>query len=300
MNGWLKRQLDAPGGLDRFAGHFASNTFGERREAAKNILSQFHDGDVNAVVGPYGRENEDIFKRLDDGVQRKPPAGVNGLDQLGFLRESASGERHYSGHRSDGETVVYNYDAYGNLHGTGDRGNYYFQKNALNGSHAPLTPLTKEQYGQQVVRTANDNVGMNDMNGLYQEFIQHLENPAYGISDALDRAGVPKDIANASERYLNNPIGSALVDINKASHNWFGKQMSKLYGRDVDETEMNGMLEKFGRETLAVVPGYGRTRFLCDTVACALKGELPEEKDQRETQQLLKEIGHDATAEHLV
>jgi hypothetical protein len=297
MRGWLKQQVDTSAGLDRLAAHFAGDTFSEKVEAVKTTLSQFRDGDANAVVGPYGKEDDDIFQRLDDGVHRKAPCEVNGLADTAFLRESANGERTYAGQRPDGEKVVYRYDAYGNLHGEGDKGNYYFQKNALNHPRRALTPLSKAEYGKEIVRTANDNAGMNDLNGLYQEFIAHLANPAYGVSDALDRAGVPKDIAEGTERYLNNPIGSALVDINKASGNWFGKQLGELYGRDIDESEMNDKLDKFGLESQNIIPGYGRARFLCSLAADALKGELPNQNDQREMHHMLAEIDHEAVHE---
>lgn len=297
MNGWLKRQLETPANLDRFASHFQNGVFSERTEVAKNLLAQFRDGDINAVVGAYGEEHDDIFDRLDRGQHGNPPSEVNGLTNLGLRTESPTGERTYSGQRPDRETVIYKYDAYGNLHGEGDKGNYYFQQHALNHPYAPLKPLTKEQYGNEVVRTSDDNVGMNDLNGLYQEFIEHLENPAYGVGDALDRAGVPKEIGEDTERYFNNPIGSALVDINKASGNWFGKQLGKLYGREIGVEEMNDKLDKFGLESQNVIPGYGRARFLCSLAANALKGELPDQKDQREMQQIFKEHSHEAAGE---
>jgi hypothetical protein len=290
MNIWLKLQLGTPDGLDRFASHFANNVFPERREAAKNILAQFRSSDGNAVIGPYAEEHDDIFKRLDDGLHGKPPAGVNGLSNLGLRTESPQGERTYSGQRPDGETVIYKYDSYGNLHGAGDRGNYYFQKNALNNPYPPLTPLTKEQFGKEVARAANDNAGMNDLKGLYQEFIHHLENPAYGIGTALQQANVPASVANATERYLNNPIGSALVDINKTTQNWFGQQLGKLFGKNIDEADMNKLLDAFGGTAQYFVPYYGRVRFLAAISAKALKGETPTPDDMTNLSMMFKGV----------
>jgi hypothetical protein len=275
MNTWLKQQADTPASLDRFASHFSNGVFPEKTQSVKDTLTQFRQDDINAVVGPYGKEDDDIFHRLDSGMRRQPPAEVNGLTNFGLRFESPSGQRTYSGQRPDGETVNYSYDAYGNLIGAGDKDSYFFQKNALNNPYAPLAPLTEDQFARDIKRAVDDNVGANDLNGLYQEFIHHLENPAYGISGALQRAGVPKDVAAAAQSYLDNPIGSALVNINKAGSNWFGKQLGRLAGKSIDEADMNKRLDEFGKAAQTMVGSYGRMRQLGEMSAKALKGEPP-------------------------
>jgi hypothetical protein len=295
MNNWLRQQLNAPGGLDRFASHFSNSISIERTGAAKNILAQFRDGDINGAAGPYGEEHDDIFDRLDDGMHGKPPADVDGLTHLGLLAESAAGQRTYSGQRPDGEKVIYKYDAYGNLHGASERGHYYFQKSALNHPHHPLVPLSAKQYGRAVVEAANDNVGMNDLDGLYREFIHHLENPAYGISDALQHAKIPKNVADAIERYGNNPIGSALVAINQASHNWFGRQLGKIVGKEIDEADMNRGLDALGATAQYFMPYYGRARFTAAIAAKALKGEPPTPDDLANLTVMFKGDTHSLT-----
>lgn len=169
--------------------------------------------------------------------------------------------------------MYYEYDAYGNFQGEDRKGNFYFVKNGLNRPEM-LSPLTAGQFRAKITSVAQDNVGANDVKGLYQEFLHHLENPAYGISDALQSLGINKDAANTVERYLDNPFTALLLDLNK--NNMFGK----LFG--VDKETMDKDLTMVGGTAQGFIPYYGQARVLGSPTAKALRNEPLTDEEKRD------------------
>ncbi|QLG93431.1 hypothetical protein HZF02_16320 [Pseudomonas yamanorum] len=270
MNTWLKEAAADPVRLDNFALHFAGVS-PERANRVKEVMTRFKDNDSNAVVGAYALEGDDIFTRLDKKTT-VPPAPVNGLADLQWERESPEGRSLYSGRRADGERVFYEYDAYGNLLGKTRQDDFYFAKNGL-ASHELPSPITHQQFKVKVSDVTLDNVGANDLRGFYKEFIKHLEHPAYGMSDALQVFGIKKDAANTVERYLDNPVGAALVDLNKDN------QLGKVFG--VDKQTMDADLKGVGNFAQGFVPVYGQARMLGALTAKALKNEPLTQEETR-------------------
>jgi hypothetical protein len=268
MNAGLKELAANPERLERFARHFP----GHLSNRIKEVMSRFKDNDINAMVGLYGYEGSDIFSRLDK-TTTTPPAPVNGLADLQGERESAEGRPIYSGKRPDGEKVIYEYDAYGNLLGAGNKGNYYFVKNGLN-NHDALLPLSSEQFKIKVATETFTNVHSDDVSGFYAEFIHHLENPFYGMGEALQAFGVSKDTANTVERYMDNPVSAALIDLNKDN------QIGKVFG--VDKPTMDAELKGAGDFVQGFVPYYGQARMLGSTLAKALKNEPLSDDEKRD------------------
>eukprot|EP01132_Coremiostelium_polycephalum_P017985 gene17985-21474_t len=222
MNAWLKEVATDPDKLDVFAGHFSRNAPADQTKRVKDTMTRFAAGDINAVVGPFGYEKGDIFNRLDKHPS-VPPVPVNGLTGTYLKVETRDGRVTFAGTRPDGETVLYQYDAYGNFHGGGNKGNFYFVKNGLNNDQ-PLSPVSREQYLKTVVSVSLDNVGANDLWGLFDEFIRQLKNPGSGIGTALIALGVPADVAQSIEKIVKNPVTGTLLELNH------GNRLGKLFG----------------------------------------------------------------------
>ncbi|WP_256348388.1 membrane-targeted effector domain-containing toxin [Pseudomonas reactans] len=273
MNTWLKTVANDPQQLEAFSQHFAEGGSPARTARVINVMSQFKDNEVNAVVGPYANEGNDIFARLDKDPAA-PPASVNGLMNVKHERTSPEGRALYSGQKNDGEKVFFQYDAYGNFLGEDQKSNFYFVKNGLNNTYSPLVPMTLSEFNSKVYNEAADKVGANDIRGLYEELLTHLEHPASGISDALRVFGVNRNTADTVERYFDNPFSALLLDLNT------NNQIGKVFG--VDKSKMDSILGSVGDIAQGFVPYYGLARGLGSLLAKALRNEplsVQEKKD---------------------
>ncbi len=259
MTVWLKELANDPDRLDTFARHFSQVLAPEQVDRVKRTMTAFAAGDVNAVVGSFAYEKGDIFARLSKDVSQPPP--VNGLSKTSLLRIEPDGRATYMGTRADGEKVLFKYDAYGNLHG-GSKDGFFFVKNALN-SDEPLVRMTQQEYARQVTGTALDNVGANDLNGLYDEFLKQLRNPGHGLGTALAALGVPKDTAHSIEAVMKNPVTGTLLELNQ------GNRLGRVFG--VDKDAMDSALKQAGDAAQRYIPGYGKRRELLSTLADTLE-----------------------------
>jgi len=250
MNAWLKDVANDPDQLEVFTRHFSHNAPPDQVKRVKDTMTRFAQGDINAVVGPFGYEKNDIFTRLDKNTT-VPPVPVNGLTDTYLKVETREGRVTFAGTRPDGETVLYQYDAYGNFHGGGNKGNFYFVKNGLN-NNEPLSPMSQKQYLETVVRVSLDNVGANDMRGLFDEFIRQLKNPGYGLGAALIELGIPEDVAYSIEKIAKNPVTGTLLELNQ------GNRLGELFG--IEKTQMDGVLTTIGDEIQGRIPYYGSIR----------------------------------------
>lgn len=272
MNTWLKTLASDPKRLEAFSQHFAEGETPAATARVTDTLTRFKNGDINAVVGPYANEGDNIFGRLDKGASA-PPAAVPGLTNLTEERISPEGRVLYSGQQPNGEKVLFQYDAYGNFLGGDKKGNFYFVKNGLN-SPRPLVPLTASEFKSKIYNEAVGNVGANDIRGLYEELLTHLEHPFNGISDALQVFGVNKNTADTVERYLDNPFTALLLDLN--THN----QIGKVFG--VDKQTMDASLKEVGNFAQGFVPYYGQARALAALLAKAIRNEPMSDQEKRD------------------
>ncbi|WDU64940.1 hypothetical protein LRS56_11025 [Pseudomonas poae] len=259
MTAWLKDLANDPARLDKFARHFSDHLAPMQVNRVKQKMTAFVAGDINAVVGSFAFEKGDIFARLDQDVTQPPP--VNGLIKTHLHRLTPDGRATYIGTRSDGEKVLFTFDAYGNLHG-GSKDGFYFVKNGLN-TDEPLERITQKEYARKVVRESLDNVGANDLRGLFDEFLKQLRSPGHGLGVALVVFGVPEDVANSIETIAKNPVSGALRELNQ--HNRLGK----LFG--VDKATMDSHLEQIGTHVQNAIPGYGSIRVGLDSLADTLE-----------------------------
>ncbi|MGY2401617.1 dermonecrotic toxin domain-containing protein [Pseudomonas sp. SDO5271_S396] len=263
MNAWLKAQAGDPKQLESFSQHFAEGGSPARTQRVTDTLTRFKNNDINAVAGPYATEGNDIFARLDQG-NSAPPTSVNGLTDLKHESTSPDGRELYSGRRADGEKVLFEYDAYGNLLGQDKKQQFYFVKNGLN-QHLPLVPMTASEFKSKVQNEAASNVEADDIRGFYEELLKHLEHPFSGLGEALQVFGVDKNTANTVERYFDNPLSALLLDLNQNNH------IGKVFG--VDKTTMDSVLGTIGDSGQGFVPVYGQARGLGTLLAKALRNE---------------------------
>lgn len=272
MNGWLKTLAGDPKRLETFSQHFAQSGVGATKRVI-DTMTRFKDNDTNAIVGPYANEGNDVFARLDKATST-PPALVNGLTHLKEEGISPEGRVLYSGLRPDGEKVIYEYDAYGNFQGADKKGIFYFVKNGLNDNYKPLVPMTNSEFRSTIINEAENNVGANDIRGLYEELLTHLEQPASGIGDALKVFGVSRSAADTVERYLDNPFSALLLDLNT------NNQIGKVLG--VDKKTMDAALKEGGDIAQGFVPYYGQARMLGAVLAKALRNEQLSDQEKRD------------------
>ncbi|UII68984.1 hypothetical protein LVW35_14875 [Pseudomonas sp. HN11] len=263
MNTWLKGVATNPNQWEKFSAHFAEGGGPIRDQRIKDVMTRYVNDDVNAIVGPYMHVQGNIFDQLDKEIN-SPPAPVNGLTDLQEVKETETGRTLYSGQRPDGEKVLYEYDAYGNLLGEGNKGNFYFLQNGINSSR-PLTPMSQKEYAIALEREISKNVGADDLRGLFDELVDHLEHPFQGIGEALNALGISKSAADTIERYLDNPFSALLLDLNK------NNQIGKVFG--VDKATMDGVLKGVGDVAQGFVPYYGQARMLGGLLAKAIRNE---------------------------
>lgn len=268
MTDWAKHLSTDPASLETFARHFADETYPGQLERVKKNLGAFTEGSRNAVVGSFGYETGDIFERLDKGPN-VAPVPVNGLMHLRLYKADATGNVTFMGTRNDGQTVLYKYDAYGNLHG-GSRDGFYFVRNGLNNDQ-PLALMSLNEYRKAVTDVALDNVGANDIRGLYDEFIRQLRNPGQGLGTALNALGVPEDIASSIEKILVNPLSGSLRELNQ------GNRIGTLFG--VEQTQMDEVLASLGSQLPLSNKYYSLMREVLNQVADQLEPWLPKEPD---------------------
>lgn len=251
MTEWFKSVANDPDELARFARHFSHPEAPNREERVRQKMRDFAAGDINAVVGSYGFEKGDIFERLNKDVT-VPPVPVDGLTQTQFHGFGPNGSAFYKGVREkDGAKVLYTYDAYGNLHGSSEKKEWYFVQNGLN-DNTLLEPMTFNQYRSKVTSVSLDNVGANNLSGLYDEFLKQLRNPGHGLGTALKALGVPDDVANSIEEIFKNPVKGTLLELN---HN---NRLGNLFG--VDKEKMDELLESIGSQAQRRIPRYGKLR----------------------------------------
>ncbi|WP_258166678.1 dermonecrotic toxin domain-containing protein [Pseudomonas poae] len=258
---WVKEHANDPETRDKFAAHFAHEAAPNREARVKEKLKQFVEDDINVVVGSYAYERGDIFTRLDKDVTR-PPRPVNGLTDTHFYRFNDQGDPTYKGYLADGKQMLYKYDAYGNLHGASDKNTFYFVRNGLN-NNEPLEPISLKQYTRQVTAESLDNIGANNLSGLFHEFIRQLRNPGEGLGTALVVFGVPSDVAYSIEEFVKNPVKGTLVQLNHDN------RLGKFFGVDKETTDT--YLEKVGDELQQRIPHYGKARKLQDSFADILE-----------------------------
>lgn len=264
MQAWLKDMASAPTRLEHFAAHFSSAVAPGQLTRVKQTLIRFAEGDVNAVVGSFAYQRGDIFTHLNKGPET-PPAPVNGLTDIRLYQIEPDGRTTYIGNRADGQKVLYRYDAYGNLHGDSHDG-MYFVKNALN-NQAPLKLMPAKEYARRVSSEALDNVGANDLNGLYQAFLDQLRNPGHGLGPALIALGVPEDIAHSIEAILKNPVTGALLELNRDN------RLGKVFG--IDKQAMDTALKTIGDQVQDRLPYYGTARAVLGAAADGLDTAKP-------------------------
>lgn len=264
MEAWLKDMAGDPTRRERFAAHFSSAVAPEQLARVKQTLIRFAEGDVNAVVGSFAYQRGDIFTYLNKGPET-PPAPVNGLTNIRLYKIEPDGRSTYIGNRADGQKVLYRYDAYGNLHG-GSKDGMYFVKNALN-NQAPLKLMSAKEYARRVLSEALDNVGANDLNGLYQAFLDQLRNPGHGLGTALIALGVPEDIAHSIETILKNPVTGTLLELNRDN------RLGEVFG--IDKQTMDTALKIIGDEVQDHLPYYGNARAVLGAAAHGLDTVKP-------------------------
>ncbi|MGZ0716873.1 membrane-targeted effector domain-containing toxin [Pseudomonas palleroniana] len=272
MNVWLKTLANDPTQLKSFSQHFTDSVSPAKTQRVVDTMTRFKDNDINAVVGPYANEENDIFGRLDKGSS-SPPASVNGLTNIQVERTSADGQVLYSGRRADGEQVLFEYDAYGNLLGEDKNKHFYFVKNGLN-NHKPLVPMTASEFKSKVQNEAANNVGANDIRGFYEELLTHLEHPFSGLGEALQVFGVNKNTANTVERYFDNPFSALLLDLNQ------NNQIGKVFG--LDKPAMDAILSGIGDTAQGFVPVYGQARGLATLLAKIIRNEPLSDEEKRD------------------
>jgi hypothetical protein len=153
--------------------------------------------------------------------------------------------------------VLYNYDAYGNLHG-GSADGQYLVRNGLN-NNEPLVRMTRKKYNANLRNVLLDNVGANNRRGLYDEFLKQLRNPGHGLGTALEALGVPEDVAYAIETIAKNPVTGTLLELNQKN------RLGNLFG--VKKEVMDAALENVGNEAQSSIPIYGKRRKQLNTVA---------------------------------
>ncbi|WP_256219510.1 membrane-targeted effector domain-containing toxin [Pseudomonas sp. PAMC 26793] len=272
MNRWLKTLANDPKQLEVFSQHFAEGASPAKKARVVDTMTRYKDNDINAIVGPYANEGGDIFARLDKEMSA-PPAAVNGLTHLRQERTSPEGRTLYSGQRADGENVFFEYDAYGNFLGNDKQNNFYFVKDGLN-TQKPLLAITEHAFKTKVLNEAASNVGANDIRGLYDELLNHLEHPFSGAGDVLLQLGVNKNTADTVDRYLDNPFSALLLDLNK------NNQIGKVFG--VDKQTMDSELNGVGDTAQGFVPFYGQARALSALLAKALRNEPMSDQEKRD------------------
>lgn len=238
MTDWVKSVANDPTERKRFTQHFSSAQAPKQEERVSQKMGEFAAGDVNAVVGSFGYEKGDIFQRLNKDASA-PPVEVDGLVRTQLYKLEPDGKAFYIGYREDGEAIIYSYDAYGNLHGGGqkkdaDNRRYYFVQNGLN-DNKPLEPITFNQFREKITSASLDNVGANNLSGLYDEFLKQLRNPGHGLGTALKVFGLPDDLADSIEKLVKNPSKDGLLELNKDN------RIGLLLG--VDKDKVDGLLE---------------------------------------------------------
>lgn len=266
MTAWVKEQADDPEKQEKFAAHFAQQS----RPRVKETLAQFAANDINAVVGSYGYEKGDIFTRLNKDIT-VPPVPVRGVRNTSLKAFDERGQPTYKGYLKDGTEVVYKYDPCGNLLGSSGKNRFYFVRNGLNNSDAPLVPMTLKQWVRRIQGQSMDNVGANNLAGMFHEFIRQLRNPGEGLATALIVFGVPSDIAHSIEEIVKNPAKGTLLQLNHDN------RLGKLFG--VGKEAMDKWLEKVGGEIQSRIPRYGTVRDNLDTFADILEKHGPPAPD---------------------
>lgn len=271
MTAWVKEQASDPEKREKFAAHFSSPWLPGQVERVKEKMIAFAENDINAVVGSYGFEQGDIFTRLaKGGTSIQPPVQVNGLSGAHYARFDEHNNPVYRGYLPNGTEVLYNYDAYGNLFGASRSGDWYFVRNGLNNDE-PLVPMTLKEWTRKVAAQALDNVGANDLNGMFHHFIKQLRNPGDGLAMALKEAGLPADVANSIEEIIKNPVKGTLLELNH------GNRIGKLFG--VNKETMDAHLEEVGGELQSRIPYYGSARDVMSTTADTLEDFGPPAPD---------------------
>ncbi len=263
MNTWLKGVTNDLGKLTTFYSHFYEEGNSSRNQRVNDTLIGFKNNERNAIIGPYATEQGDIFARLDRPINT-PPSSVNGLTKIEKEPESTTGSAVCSGYRPDGEKVVFEYDAYGNFLGAGDKGNFYFVKNGID-DNSPLKPMSGAQFKKVVSHEVLDNLDANSTRGLYDALLTHLEHPFEGIAEVLKLLGVDKTTADTVERYADNPVSALLIDLNKNNH------IGKVFG--LDKEAMDSHLKNVGDFAQGFVPAYGQARGLGRLLSMAMKNE---------------------------
>ena len=124
--------------------------------------------------------------------------------------------------------------------------------------------MSQQEYARKVTGTALDNVGANDLNGLYDEFLKQLRNPGHGLGTALSALGVPEDTAHSIETIMKNPVTGTLLELNR------GNRLGNVFG--VDKDAMDSALEQAGDAVQRNIPGYGKRREQLNALADTLEG----------------------------
>lgn len=127
--------------------------------------------------------------------------------------------------------------------------------------------MSFKQYRTTVTNVSLDNVGANDLRGLYAEFIKQLRNPGHGLGTALQALGVPEELAKSIEEIAKNPFSGTLVELNKDN------RIGKKFG--VDKETMDAKLKEIGDEGQSRIRYYGDVCEGLDWVADRLESIWP-------------------------
>ncbi|MBM7128480.1 dermonecrotic toxin domain-containing protein [Dyella mobilis] len=268
LRAWVARMGQDPTGRARFLSHFsevAQPSVGNSLDmlnGASNSPEVSYQNDV--VVGAYAEIRGDVSKRV--GHAGSYPPGNGKLSDIQFAGNT-KGIDTFRGKTAEGETVNYQYDAYGNLLGAGDRGHFFVQENGLRVPSASMEVFDNQSaFDKRVASMASDNVGANDLHGFMDELLNHLQNPAYGLGDALTQLGLNEGTSRFMEQFAGNPVGALLHQVNDLTGNAFGRALG------MDQQHADELLDQAGLAIGALTP-YGAEEFLARVIAKANKGE---------------------------
>lgn len=265
IDDFLKNLPKKPEAFNAFLAHFGDKTASSPVRTALEELASATEGSVpKKLMGPGKQIVGNVFEHLDR--TRENPTTiifVNGLVKQ-QLESVDAGRPTFSGVRPDGEKVVYRYDFYGNLLGSGDKGNFYFLKDGAH-SQQPLVPITLPQLRALAFK------GDGDLNSVVNAFANFLENPFYGVSTLLQALGVDKATADTVERGLENPVNAVLLFLNK------NNDIGRVFG--LPKSEMNEILTYFAVTAQGFVPNYGMYRSIAAIMGKILK-QLPVTKEE--------------------
>lgn len=268
IDDFVKTLPKKPAAFNAFLAHFADKPQASAVRDSLQARAAAPEGSApNMLTGPGKQIIGNVFEHLDRTSENPTKIlFVNGLVNQ-QLESVDSGRPTFSGVRPDGEKVVYRYDFHGNLLGSGNKGNFYFLKDAAH-SDLPLVPITLPQLRALVFK------GNGDLNSVINAFANFLESPFSGVSALLQALGVDKATADTVERGLDNPVNAVLLFLNK------NNDIGRVFG--LPKSEMDEILTSFATAAQGFVPVYGTCRAVGTVIAKILKQLPVTEEEARE------------------